>query len=349
MKTNSYNLVMSALFGGRKGPFPPVGNPTSIACHGLMDKAGVSFPEAHLDAGAMAQLALAGHEVLGFDTVMPEYSVDQEAAALGAQVDWGDRDRMPDVKAFPNSDFSDITVPDDFLEKPSCRVVLDALGILRHHVGGRVAIVGKVMGPWTLSYHMAGTQNFLLAVGMGETAKVTRMLRQLMPVSVAFANAQFKAGADVVVLADHVTRNLVGPYHYKEILLPIHQEITAQMGGPLILHVCGNCSDRLEMFAESGVDAYHFEWQVDAKEAVRRIGDRISLVGNVNNPQTLLQGTPEDVYKQARYAIEAGVHIIGPECAIPLSTPIENLRAIVEAAQEGYGIKDEEVKDGTEA
>jgi uroporphyrinogen-III decarboxylase len=160
MKTNSYNLVMSALFGGRKGPRPPVGNPTSIACHGLMDKAGLSFPEAHLDARAMAQLALAGHEVLGFDTVMPEYSVDQEAAALGAQVDWGDRDRMPDVKAFPNSDFSDILVPDDFLEKPSCRVVLDALAILRRHVGGRVAIVGKVMassspggilGPqWTL-------------------------------------------------------------------------------------------------------------------------------------------------------------------------------------------------------
>ena len=62
----------------------------------------------------------------------------------------------------------------------------------------------------------------------------------------------------------------------------------------------------------------------------------ISLVGNINNPQALLQGTPEDVYKQARYAIEAGVHIIAPECAIPLSTPLENLRAIVEAAREGY-------------
>jgi MtaA/CmuA family methyltransferase len=336
VKLNSYNLVMSALFGGRKGPRPPVANPTSIACHGLMDKAGVSFPEAHLNAQAMAELALAGHQVLGFDTVMPEYSVDQEAAALGAQVDWGDRDRMPDVKAFPHSNFSDILVPEDFLEKPSCRVVLDALAILRRHVGGRVAIVGKVMGPWTLSYHMAGTQTFLLAVGMGESAKVNRMLRQLMPVSVAFANAQFKAGADIVVLADHATRNLVGPYHYEQYLLPIHQEITAQVGGPIILHVCGNCSDRLELFARSGVDAYHFEWQVDSKEAVRRIGDKVSLVGNVNNPQTLLQGTPEDVYKQARYAIEAGVHLIGPECAIPLSTPLENLKAIVEAARQGF-------------
>lgn len=336
MKLNSHNLVMSAIFNGRRGSRPAVGNPTSIACHGLMDKAGVSFPEAHLNPNAMAELAFAGHDILGFDTVMPEYSVVQEAAALGARVDWGDRDKMPDVKEFPNADFSDITVPSDFLEKPSCRVVLEALSLLRRHVGGRAAIIGKVMGPWTMSYHMAGTQNFLLAVGMGETAKVNKMLRQLMPLTIAFINAQFAAGADVVVLADHATRNLVGPYHYEQYLLPIHQEITSQVGGPIILHVCGNCSDRLELFARSGVDAYHFEWQVDSKEAVRRIGDQVSLVGNVNNPQTLLQGTPEDVYKQARYAIEAGVHLIGPECAIPLSTPLANLRAIVEAVQAGY-------------
>ena len=336
MKPNSYNLVMSAIFGGRQGQRPPVGNPTSIACHGLMDKAGASFPEAHLTPQAMADLALAGWEILGFDTVMPEYSVVQEAAALGAPVDWGDRDRMPDVKEYSKADFSDIEIPSDFLEKPSCRVVLDALSILRRRVGGRVAIIGKVMGPWTLSYHMAGTQNFLLALGMGEKARVAKMLRQLMPATIAFANAQFAAGADIVVLADHATGNLVGPYHYEEHLLPIHQEITAQVGGPLILHVCGNCSDRLELFARSGVDGYHFEWQVDSREAVRRIGQKISLIGNINNPQALLQGTPEDVFKQARYAIKAGVHIIGPECAIPLSTPLENLQAIVDAAREGY-------------
>jgi len=336
MRPSPCILAMSALFGGRKGERPPVFNPTSIVCHGLMDAAGVSFPEAHLDAHAMADLALAGHEVVGFDSVMPEYSVQQEAAALGCEMDWGGRDRMPENKTFPHQDFSDIRVPDHLLEKPSMKVVLDAISHLRHQVGGQVAIVGKVMGPWTLSYHMAGTQNFLLHVGLGELDKVARMLRQLMPVTIAFANAQFRAGADVVVLADHATGNLVGPYHYRDILLPIHQEMTARIDGPLILHVCGDCSDRLEDFARTGVDAYHFEWQVDAKMAVRRVGDRISLIGNINNPQTLFQGTPDDVYKQARYAIRAGVHLIGPECAIPLGTPLENLKAIVSAVHEGY-------------
>ena len=336
MKSSSYNLIMSALFNGRKGDRPPVGNPTSVVCHGLMEEAGVSFPDAHIDANAMADLALAGHEILGFDTVMPEYSVQQEAAALGCTMDWGDRDRMPDNKDFPNADFSDVQVPENILEKPSMKVVLDALSILRKHVGGKVAIIGKVMGPWTLSYHMAGTQNFLLQIGMGETESIKKMLRQLMPVTVAFARAQFEAGADIVVLADHATGDLVGPYHYEELLLPVHQEITNQIEGPLILHVCGDCSDRLELFAASGVDAYHFEWQVDAKMAVDKVGHLISLVGNINNPKTLYQGTPDDVYRQVRYSIAAGVNIIGPECAIPLATPIENLKAIVAAAHEGY-------------
>ena len=168
--------------------------------------------------------------------------------------------------------------------------------------------------PWTLSYHMAGTQNFLLQIGLGETDKVNKMIRQLIPATIASARAQFQAGADIVVLADHATGNLVGPRHYQELLLPIHKELTREIDGPLILHVCGNCTDRLELFSQAGFDAYHFEWQVDAKSAVETVGDRMSLVGNVNNPQVLLQGTPEDDYKQVRYAIAAGVHMIGPEC-----------------------------------
>ena len=55
MKPSPYNLFMSALFRGSKGARPAVGNPTSIVCHDLMEMLGVSFPEAHLDAQAMAE------------------------------------------------------------------------------------------------------------------------------------------------------------------------------------------------------------------------------------------------------------------------------------------------------
>ncbi|MDR1111194.1 MAG: MtaA/CmuA family methyltransferase [Deltaproteobacteria bacterium] len=327
---------MSYIYGGRQGDRPAAITPTSIACQELMKASGAWFPEAHLNPVTMARLALAGHELLGFDSVMPEYSVHQESAAFGVEMDWGAPDMMPDGKTFPHKDFSEVQIPDSILEKPSLAVVLRALEILRRQVGGQATIIGKVMGPWTLSYHMAGTQNFLMAVGRKKYDLVRRMVESLVPVTVGFANAQFRAGADVVVVADHATGNLVGPYHYRDLLLPIHKAMFREINGPVILHVCGRTLDRMDLFAESGVDVYHFESANDAGEAIRKVGGRISLAGNINNPEVLLEGSPEDVYGKSREAIAAGLRLVAPECAVPLTTPLANLRAIVEAAGEGF-------------
>ena len=325
---------LSGLLGGRKGKRISVASPTSIACVELMDKMGTYFPEAHLDAQQMAALAAGGYEILGFDTVMPEFSVQQEAAALGCDMDWGSRDMMPDAKTHPVKEVEDIDIPENILEKPSMRVVLDAISLLRKEYGDRVAILGKVMGPWTICYHMVGVQDFLLWV-LTEPEKIRGSLDAYKEVTITFANAQLQAGADAIVLPDHATGDLVSPKTYEEFLVPVHHEMLGRIGGPTILHVCGNCADRIHIFANEGYDAYHFEWQVDAKEAVRIVNRRISLVGNISNTQALLRGTPEDVHKQARYSIEAGVDILAPECAVPLQTPLENLKAIVAAAEEG--------------
>ena len=70
-------------------PRPATGSATSVVTVDLMERAGAFFPEAHLDAETMARLARAGATVLGFDNVMPLFSVWHESAALGCQVEWG--------------------------------------------------------------------------------------------------------------------------------------------------------------------------------------------------------------------------------------------------------------------
>lgn len=337
--TTPKRRFLSGLFGGRKGDRISVANPTSIISLELMEKTGIFFPEAHLDPNKMAELAAAGYEILGFDSIMPEFSVQQEAEALGCVVDWGSSAMMPDAKTHPAKEVSDLLIPEALLEKPSMRVILEALEILRRHYGDQVAIIGKVMGPWTISYHMAGVQEFLLWT-LTDPDKVRGFLDVLKEVTISFAKAQLRAGADVVVIADHATGDLVSPKVYQNFLLPLHQEINQRIEGPTILHLCGNCSDRLRFFVEAGFDGYHFEWQVDAKMAVQVVNHEMSLIGNIANKDVLFGGTPEDVYKQARYSIEAGVDILAPECAVPLQTPIANLKAIVEAAKEGYSRRD---------
>lgn len=323
---------LSGLFGGRVDR-PPVGNPTSIATKELMEITDAFFPEAHLNPETMARLAAGGYEILGYDTIMPYFGVQQEAAALGCEVDWGTPDMMPDAKTHPWATADDVRIPPDFLEHPATRCVLEAISILRRDYGDRVAIVGKVFGPWTLAYHAFGVQDFLIKIIL-EPDDVRRILDRLKEVTILYGRAQIEAGADVLCLPDHITGDLVGPDVYRDFLLPVHKELTQEIGCPLILHCCGNTLDRLEYFVAAGFDCFHFESKVDAKLAKEVVGDRMSLIGNVNNPETLLNGTPDDVRREARYALEAGVEILAPECAVPTATPNANLAAIAEVARE---------------
>ena len=93
---NPREVFLSAL-GRQPTPRPATGAATSIATVDLMEETGCFFPEAHLDAKVMEGLAAAGHEILGFDNVMPLFSVCHESAAIGCKVDWGKRDLMPTI------------------------------------------------------------------------------------------------------------------------------------------------------------------------------------------------------------------------------------------------------------
>ena len=341
--SRSYGMVkmtpkrrfLSGILGGRVDR-PPVGSVTSVANVEQMEITGAYFPDVHQDGQMMARLAAAAHDVLGYDAIPPYFSVQAEAAALGCEVEWGDRENMPVERTHPWTDPEEVAIPDDFLERPSTRAVLDAIRILRHQYGHRVAIVGKVMGPWTLSYHMHGLQDFLMETILAPD-RVRGFLDRLKEVSVLFGVAQIQAGADVLCIADHATGDLIGPKTYRDFLLPYHQELTQRLGCPTVLHICGDTLDRMGHICQSGFDCFHFDSKVDALAAVQEVDGRVSLMGNVNNPELLLLGSPDQVAESARYAIKSGVQVVGPECAIPLGTPIENLKIIADVARAEVG------------
>jgi MtaA/CmuA family methyltransferase len=329
-RMSSKRRFLAAMLGGPVDRLP-VGNVVSVATVDLMKAAGAWFPAAHLDATAMAQLAAAGHELLGYDTVMPVFSVTQEAAALGCQVDWGAPEMMPGVRSHPFDKTDRLSIPEGWIEAPSIQVVLEALGLLRRALGERVVIVGKVMGPWSLSYHIMGVEEFLVSTLL-DPDRVRRCLEVLKTVTIAFARAQMQAGADIICLADHATGGMVSPIMYRDLLLPIHQEIIGALGCPTVLHCCGNTTDRLAYFADTGIDCYHFESQVALEDAVAAAAGKITLMGNINNPELLWAGRPDDVAEACRRVAQSGVQILAPECAVPLTAPIENLRVLVDVA-----------------
>jgi [methyl-Co(III) methanol-specific corrinoid protein]:coenzyme M methyltransferase len=360
-------IFMNAL--ARKNP-PGVfalGTGTSIACQDLMRETGAYFPEAHLDVETMARLAIAGHTILGMDVVMPLFSVCHEAAALGCNVDWGAADAMPDCGKPIWSRAEDIRIPPNFLDHPSCQTPLKAISLLKKRLGDSAAVCGKVFGSWTLGYHLFGVENFLIGT-LDDPDQTKRIIEKLIPATVAFAKAQIDAGADCILLADHATRDLCSPGAYREFVLPLHARIPTLIPAPVILHICGNTSDRVAMIAWTGLSCFHWDTKTlqiaDCKLQIERhgngkkatsaassssnlqseicnvqsvsappaemrrlAGEHLSLMGGVSN-LLLLNGKPDEVTAQARQAAEGGIDIVGPECAIPLRTPLANLKAI---------------------
>lgn len=313
-------------------PRPATGSATSVVTVDLMEKVGVFFPEAHLDAEKMAQLAAAGHEETGFDNVMPLFSVWHESAALGCNVDWGTRDRMPDSRdALWNIDDTPSTT-DDFLAHEGCRVPLNALRLLKKRLGNEAAVVGKVFGPWTLGYHVFGVQEFLMSTLLKADA-VRRAMEALKEVTVAFGNAQVEAGADALCLADHATRDLCSPDSYRDFLLETHRELHQRLPCPLILHICGDTSDRIEYIRRTGIECFHFDSKVPAQTARELAGETLSLMGGTSNFEIVRAGTPRSIRADVAEKREARIDIIGPECAVPLDAPCENLRLLTEEAK----------------
>ncbi|MFP6767519.1 MAG: MtaA/CmuA family methyltransferase, partial [Planctomycetaceae bacterium] len=329
----SRERVMAALAGSAVDR-TPVCNPTSVATVELMDLVDANFPEANRDGEKMARLAATSYTELGFDSVMPVFTIIQESSALGCEIQWEAKDNWPTVRMsrpiWKTAD--DVKMPSDFLMHPDITCVLDAIKRLRREFGDEVAIIGKTMGPWTLGYHVFGVEPFLL-MSIDDPGHTKLCLERMKEITIAFGQAQIDAGADALTLPDHATGDLVSGEYYREFLQDLHTELVDEIPIPLILHICGQTVDRMDYIASTGLAAFHYDSKNDPAESMKIVTDRIALVGNINNPQTLFSRGPEDVADEVVRNLDAGVPLVGPECAIPLQTAIENLKEIPLAVQ----------------
>ena len=333
---NSRQRVLAAL---KREPVDrtPVCNPTSVATVELMDLVQAPFPMANRDPELMARLAATGYTELGFDSIMPVFTIIQESSALGCKIQWEQKDNWPTVRMNEPiwREPEDIKIPSDYLTHPDTKCVLDAIRFLKKEFGDEVAVVGKTMGPWSLGYHCFGVEPFLL-MSLDDPDKTKLCLEKMKEATVQFGVAQLEAGADAITLPDHATGDLVSGEYYERYLRDMHIEFVDSIPIPIILHICGRTVDRMDYIAQTGMAAFHYDSKNTPIESMEIIQDRISLVGNINNPETLYSKGPEVVRKEVYKNLDAGVHLIGPECAIPLQTALDNLKEIPKAVRDWH-------------
>jgi [methyl-Co(III) methanol-specific corrinoid protein]:coenzyme M methyltransferase len=276
----------------------------------------------------MTLLAEAGHTVMGYDVVMPLFSVCHDSAAIGCNVDWGEKSIMPQAtKPIWQSD-EDVKIPPDFLKHEAAQVPLDSIRQLKKRLGEDAAVCGKVFGPWTLGYHTFGIETWLIST-ITNPDMIKKSIEKMKQITISFAKAQLEAGADCIVIGDHATRDLCSPDAYREFLKDLHAEFAEEIPCLCILHICGDTSDRIGMIAETGLACFHWDTKLgDAKKARELAGERLSLMGGINNTELLRLGTVQDIEQKCKEALEGKTDIVAPECAVPLDAPVKNLKAV---------------------
>ena len=169
---------------------------------------------------------------------------------------------------------------------------------------------------------------------LDEPDMAARCLDRLKEIAITFGLAQIAAGTDALTVAEGAIGDLCSGEYYRRFLLELHQEMAERLDVTLILHICGDSIDRMDYVDTKGAAIFHFDSKSVPEQAKAIVGDRIGLVGNIDNEQTMYARGPEVVRSEVRACLDAGIDMIAPGYAIPQATRLENL---VEISRAGEG------------
>ncbi|MBN1479312.1 uroporphyrinogen decarboxylase family protein [candidate division KSB1 bacterium] len=208
---------------------------------------------------------------------------------------------------------------------------LQAIRLFRERVGGKVPIMGWVEGALAEAADLRGVSTLMMDL-FERPEWVVELLEFCCQQALAFAEAQVKAGADIIGLGDAVASQ-VSPEWYRTYALPYEKRIFDEVksaGGVARLHICGDTTLILDDMANSGADIIDLDWMVDYAQAAKLYGDNgPALCGNFDPVKIMLQGTPDEVKEAVTYCLDVGgaKNFSCAGCEIPDGTPHANLQA----------------------
>ena len=301
----------------------------------LMERCDSRWPKAFRDPMEMAILSAAAYRIAGIESVRVPFDLCVEAEAIGCEISTGTLDAQPHVKTpFVGNpdDIEKMKVPDPRISKPMANV-LEAIKILREKIGDDVPIVAGALAPFTLSGQIIGVESIMKNLLRNSTL-VKSVLEVAEEIVIAYTSALVKAGADVICLIDPTaTGEMLGPKFHSEFSSPYTQRVVKEIhrsGTPVVLHICGNSKSIWDYMVETGVDMLSLSESIDMAEAKKKVGDKVSLAGNIHPINVLLLGQPSDVEKAVKECIEREVNDICPGCGFASRTPLENMKKIRE-------------------
>lgn len=288
----------------------------------------------YLAKGQLALLERFEHDgVFGFPHVVQDL------------IPWGSKlqhfpDGPPSVAKMVITDFNqifDLKTPDPGNSRELAET-LKAMNLLAKKLAGETLVFGAAIAPFSLPSMLMGTGPWISllfddpAIRRKYMGKLLELCRDYV---VRWANLQLEAGANVVVLADGIASSTVIRAHeFRELALPVIKDTISQIKGPVVYEGVGSVQPIIRDIADSGAVAVILDCFDDLGTCKQLVGDKICLVGNLNNI-ALIHYSPLKVQLEVKrsldQACQGGGYILGaqgPE--IPLAVPFENIAAMVD-------------------
>jgi uroporphyrinogen decarboxylase len=224
--------------------------------------------------------------------------------------------------------------------------VLDAIRLIRRELNGSVPLIGFSGSPWTVATYMVeggSSKEFarIKSMLMNTPEIMHQLLEKLAQSVIGYLNAQIDAGVQAVQIFD-TWGGALSSHAYQEFSLSYMKKIVAglirEQDGrkiPVILFT-KNGGHWLEAIAESGCDCIGLDWTLPINEARARVGDQVSLQGNMD--PAVLYGKPDAIRKEVGLILEqfgnGNGHVFNLGHGIHQHVNPEHVTAFVDAVHE---------------
>ena len=227
----------------------------------------------------------------------------------------------------------------------SLAYVMDAVALIRKELNGEVPLIGFSGSPWTLATYMVeggSSKAFakIKAMIYGEPETAHLLLDKLADSVIDYLNAQIESGAQAVQLFD-TWGGVLSPDMFREFSLHYLEKIVAGLHRsydgetiPVVLF-CKGCNSHLEAIADTGCDGVGVDWTITLGEARARIGDRVSLQGNLD-PAIMLTN-PAIIENQVRVTLASfgsgNGHVFNLGHGITPEVPPEHMTVLTDSVR----------------
>lgn len=282
-----------------------------------------------------AKVTLQPVERLGVDAAILFSDILVPVEAMGMHLEFSEK-KGPLLKdpVRTKSAIEKLIIPDT---EDSMPFVLDAIKMLRERL--KVPLIGFSGAPFTLATYMiegGSAKNFTNTKRMmfQNHGLYRALMDKITDTVISYLTAQIKAGAQAVQLFDTWAGSLA-PEDYREFELPYVKRAIAEIkkeGVPVIYFV-NECAGLLKEAAKSGADVIGIDWRVDMGEAIKKLGKKFVVQGNLDPcalflPREKMEQRVGDILSKGE---SAKGHIFNLGHGILPETSVDDAVAMVEA------------------